>query len=130
VHLHKQATVLCPLLAMRGDERLAATVGEVLRLHDEVVELSHSLVLFWEPTDDLADEERAGFADTVDAVTSRLRRLASLAERELFPACETVLPADDRIGCGEELARIDAARTSRRAWHERLAPVAARWLPH
>ena len=127
VHLHKHATVVGPALAMHGDEDLATAIGDVLRVHDEVVELVHSLVLFWEPADDLSPDERAGFADTVDAVAARLRRLARIDEEELFPACEALVPADDLIGWAEDFARVDAARTSRATWTERLAPLVARW---
>jgi hemerythrin-like domain-containing protein len=127
VHLHKEASLVCPALAMQGDEELAAAVGEVLRLHDEVVELGHSLVLFWEPVTDLSEEERAGFADTVDAVAARLRRLARIDEERLFPVCESAVPADDLIGWAEEFARVDAVRGSRQTWDQRLAPLVARW---
>ncbi len=127
VHLHKEASTVCAAAAMHGDDALAALVGEVLRMHGEVVELVHWLVLFWEPVDDLSAAERVGFADTIDAVVGRLQRLASIDEQRLFPAFEAHVPPDDRIGWTAELARVDGSRTSRRAWTERLAPVLARW---
>jgi hemerythrin-like domain-containing protein len=128
VHLHKEAAVVWPAVAVHGDEALAGAVGEAMRLHDEIVELSHSLVLFWEPIGELSPEERVGFADTVDAVVGRVQRVATLDEQRLFPACEAGVPPDDRVGWAAEFARIDAARTPRAAWCQRLAPLLARWV--
>lgn len=127
VHLHKEATVVFPAVAMHADEAVAAAVGEALRLHDEIVELTHSLVLFWEPVAELSSAERAGLADTVDAVASRLRRLAAIDEQRLLPACDALVPADDLLDWAVEFDRIERERTSRRHWDERLAPLVARW---
>jgi hemerythrin-like domain-containing protein len=127
VHLQKEALVVCPALAMHGDDGHAGAVGEALRLHDEIVELGHSLVLFWEPVGELSAAERAGFADTVDALSARVRRLAALDEQRLFPACETLVPPDDRLEWPRQFARIAATRTSRATWEQRLAPLLARW---
>lgn len=127
VHLRKEAELVCPAAAMHGSEALAAEVGDVFRLHDEVAELVHSLVLFWEPTDDLGDDERRGFADTVDAVCARLQRLAEREETAFFPLCDAEVPADDQL---DWLARFDALereRTPRAEWARRLEPALARW---
>src|SRR5262245_50001544 len=35
VHMRKEAELVCPAVAMRGDDRAAATVGELFRLHEE-----------------------------------------------------------------------------------------------
>lgn len=128
VHLHKESSLVCPALAMHGSEHTAALVGDVLRVHDEVTELTHSLVLFWEPVSELSREEQAGFADTVDAVVGRLRRLAELEENELFPACDAGVPADDQLGWAREFEGIERGRSSRADWTARLAPLEGRWL--
>lgn len=128
VHLHKEASVVCPALAMHGSEDAARLVGEVLRLHDEIVELTHSLVLFWEPTSDLSHDERIGFADTVDAVVARLRRLERMEEADLLPWCDQQVPVDDQLEWVAGFERIERDRSSRQVWAERLAPLAASWV--
>jgi hemerythrin-like domain-containing protein len=127
VHLHKQASVVLPALAMRGDDAMAQTVGDVLRLHDEVIELAHSLVLFWEPVARLSLEERLGFADTVDAVVARLARLRARDERELLPAADALVPADDQLDWLAQFERIERERSSRQAWVAPLGALATRW---
>jgi hemerythrin-like domain-containing protein len=129
VHMHKESMVVCPALAMHGSEDAATLVGEVLRVHDEVVELTHALVMFWEPASELSAAERAGFAQTVDAVIARLRRLAATEEAELFPACDAAVPADDQLDWMPEFVRAEAGRASRREWRDRLAVLATRWCP-
>ncbi len=127
VHLRKEAELVCPAAAMHGSDDLAAEVGEVYRLHDEVAELVHSLVLFWEPTDDLDADERRGFADTVDAVCSRLRRLADREESAFFPLCDAEVPADDQLDWMARFEALERERTSRAEWSRQLGPVLARW---
>lgn len=128
VHLHKESAMVWPAIAMHGSEHMAHLVGEVLRVHDEIVELTHSLVLFWEPASELSDDERIGFADTVDAVVARLRRLESLEEDALFPWCDAEVPVDDQLEWVAEFERIERGRFPRSGWAERLAPLAAAWL--
>lgn len=127
VHLHKESTALLPRLAMHGDEPTAHAVGDVLRLHDEIGELVHSLVLFWEPSTDLTAAERHGFAETVDAVVARCRRLAALEEGSLFPEFDRTVPADDQLDCQRECAAVEAERSAVAVWSQRLAPLAVRW---
>ena len=80
VHMRKETELVCPAVAMRGDDRAAATVGELLRLHEEVTELSHSLVLFWEPVGELSPAERSGFADTAAGLASRILLMQSIED--------------------------------------------------
>jgi len=112
VHMRQEDDLLGPALAMRGDDRAAALVGELLRLHEEIRELSHSLVLFWEPVGELTAEERAGFADTVDALVSRQEKRHRLEETELFPAYDATIPADDQLGWMDEARAIAAGRSA------------------
>lgn len=128
VHLHMESTAVLSRLAMHGDEPCARAVGDVLRIHDEIAELSHSLVMFWEPSDELTPEERLGFAETVEAVVGRCRRLEQVEESVLFPSFEAMVPPDDQIDCLRECAAIEAERSSGRVWAQRLAPLTARWL--
>jgi hemerythrin-like domain-containing protein len=128
VHLRKEAELVCPAAAMHGSDDVAAEVGEVFRLHDEVTELVHSLVLFWEPTDDLGADERRGFADTVDAVCARLRRLAEREESAFFPLCDAEVPADDQLDWLARFEALERERTPRAEWAMRLEPALARWV--
>ncbi len=128
VHLRKEAELVCPAVAMRGDEHAAALVGELMRLHEEVAELIHALVLFWEPTSDLSPGERAGFADTVEALATRILRMQRLEESELLPACEAIVPADDQLEWVEQFAQLDAERGGLLPWHARLQKIAAKRL--
>jgi hemerythrin-like domain-containing protein len=127
VHMRKESAVLFPAAAMYGEDQVAAGVGDALRVHAEVEELTHSLVLFWEPTADLDDAERIGFADTVQAVQQRLERLAELEETALFPLCDAEAPADDQLGWLDQFLAFERERTSLAAWQRQLAPVLARW---
>lgn len=127
VHLRKEAELVCPAAAMHGSDAVAAEVGDVYRVHDEVAELVHSLMLFWEPTPDLGADERRGFADTVDAVCARLRRLAEREEAEFFPLCDGEVPADDQLDWLAQFATFERERTSRDDWARRLEPTLARW---
>ena len=127
VHLYKESAAVLSRLAMHGDESTARVVGDVLRIHDEIAELSHSLVMFWEPTAELTAEERSGFVETVDAVVSRCRRLDRVEESVLFPAFDAAVPPDDQLDCHRECAAIEAERSSGRVWALRLSPLMARW---
>jgi hypothetical protein len=130
VHMRKESLVVCPAAAMHGDDAVAGEVGDVLRVHAEIEELVHSLVLFWEPTADLDEAERQGFADTVAAIRQRLARLTELEESALFPLCEAQVPADDQldwaVAAGERCAR--AAGTRRNGTGDRCARAVAAGL--
>ncbi|MFK7739410.1 MAG: hemerythrin domain-containing protein [Planctomycetota bacterium] len=128
VHMRKEDDVVAPAVAMHADERLAGIVGELFRLGEEITELTHSLVLFWEPIGELTDVERLGFANTVDALVARLGRRHQLEEDELFPACDQHVPADDRLGWSERFAELEADRGDAASWHTRIETLAKRWL--
>jgi len=128
VHMRKEDEVLGPAVAMRGDERSAEIVGELFRLHEEISELLHSLVLFWEPLGELTSEERAGFAATVDALVARLERRQELEEQVLFPACDRYVPADDQLHWLQEFARLEVERGTRSQWCDEIDALATRWL--
>lgn len=128
VHLRKESDVVCPAVAMSGDERAATLVGDLVRMHDEVGELLHSLVLFWEPVGELTPAERHGFAETAATLVARVQRMQELEEREVFPICEATVPADDLLGFCAQFAGLERARGSAAAWRPRLAALAQRWL--
>lgn len=128
VHMRKEDEVLGPAVAMRGDERSAAIVGELFRLHEEIAELLHSLVLFWEPLGELTPDERNGFAATVDALVQRLERRQQLEEQELFPACDRYVPADDQLHWLEEFTQLEVERGRRSEWVDQIDALATRWL--
>ena len=127
VHLRKEIEMVCPAVAMRGCDQVAELVGELMRLHDEVEELIHSLILFWEPTADLTPDEQAGFADTVEAVATRLHRMQQLEEAQLFPACDAAVPADDQLDWSDRFRQLEQERDTRAVWAKRLAPLLPRW---
>jgi hemerythrin-like domain-containing protein len=127
VHLRKEIELVCPAVAMRGDDRAAELVGELMRLHEEVGELTHSLILFWVPVDDLTTEERAVFADTCEAVTARLARMQQLEEAQLFPACDASIPADDQLDWIDRFGQLEQERGTRSIWAQRLAPLLPQW---
>lgn len=128
VHLRKEANFLLPALAMHADNRRAERVGELFRLHEEVVDLSHTLMLFWEPREELSAEERSGFAEAIAALCWRLQRLQAIEEAELFTFAEAAIPADDRLQWHEEFERIDRERGRREAWNTTLQALWARWV--
>jgi hemerythrin-like domain-containing protein len=127
VHLRKEQDVLLPAVAMRGDDDAARQVGELMRLHEELTELTHSLVLFWEPLGELSPAEESGFADTVDAVVARVRRMQSLEERHLFPTCDAVVPADDQLDWLAQWQRLENERGGHAVWAPRIARLARDW---
>jgi hemerythrin-like domain-containing protein len=129
VHLRKETDLVFPAVAMQADERAAAVVGELTLLQEEVTDLTHSLVLFWEPVGELTADERTGFAATVDALVARLRRMEELEETELFPACDAAVPADDQLSWLEHFACLERERGSRGTWSGRIRELADRWLP-
>ncbi|HEX6812255.1 MAG TPA: hemerythrin domain-containing protein [Planctomycetota bacterium] len=128
VHMRKETELVCPAVAMRGDHRAAATVGRLLRLHAEVTELSHSLVLFWEPVGELSPAERLGFADTAAGLASRILLMQSIEERELFPACDASVPADDQLEWAATIQQQEAARGSCGSWARRITTLARKWV--
>lgn len=127
-HLRKENEILGPAIAMRGDDEAATLVGELLRMQDDVSELIHSLVLFWEPLGELTSAERAGFADTAAAFAARQRRMMDLEERQLFPACDAAVPADDQLDWVAAFARLEAERAPRADWQRRIDALAGAWL--
>jgi hemerythrin-like domain-containing protein len=128
VHLRKESDVVCPAVVMCGDERTAGLVGDLMRKHDEVSELLHSLVLFWEPVGDLTAAEQEGFADTADTLAARVHRMQELEENHLFPACEATVPADDLLGWKQQFAELERERGAAAAWRTRLEELAQRWV--
>lgn len=128
VHMRKEDEILAPAVAMRADEEAAAIVGELLRLREEITELAHSLVLFWEPIDDLTDAERTGFVETVKALVARLERRQLLEENELFPACDASVPPDDQLDWLKQFAQLEAERSSRAFWATKVDQLATNWL--
>ncbi|MCK5944373.1 MAG: hemerythrin domain-containing protein [Planctomycetes bacterium] len=128
VHMRKEDEILGPAVAMRGDERAAEMVGELFRLHEEITELLHSLVLFWEPLGELTDAERGGFAETVVALIARLERRQHIEEQLLFPACDRFVPADDQLHWLEEFNQLEVERGARAEWSDRIDALATRWL--
>lgn len=126
VHLRKESDWIWPAVAMRGEERAAELVGELLRAHESLTDLVHALVMFWDPSD-LSPAERAGFADTVEALCDCLRRMQQIEEQELFPACDAAVPADDQIDWLGQFDRLEAERGTRALWAERLRPAIGRW---
>ncbi|MFY9342507.1 MAG: hemerythrin domain-containing protein [Planctomycetota bacterium] len=127
VHFHKEGTWVLPALAVHGDERTAELVGRQLRRQEEVVELIHTLMLFWEPTSALSAAERAGFAETVGAIASRLQQMCTAEEAQLFAMCEAKVPADDRLEWREQFARLERERGGCDRWLPRLQALAAKW---
>lgn len=125
VHMRKDTEVVWPALAMHGEEPTAARIGELFRLHADVTDLVHSLMLFWEPVDDLSVPERLGFADTVFALVARVRRMQRLEESVLFPACDDV-PADDRLDWSRRFSELEAGRLPS-AWSARIAILERTW---
>ncbi|MBL8727094.1 MAG: hemerythrin domain-containing protein [Planctomycetes bacterium] len=128
VHLRKESEVLCPAVAMGGDERAAALVGDLVRMHEEVGELLHTLVLFWEPVGELTTDEQQGFADTATTFASLVARMQGIEEERLFPACDATVPADDQLSWNEQFAQFDRDPAAIAAWRARLDVLAARWL--
>lgn len=127
VHMRKEAEVVWPAIAMRGDDRSAALVGELLRSHEAVTELVHSLIMFWEPVDDLSSSERQGFADTVTTLSSHVLRMQGI-EETLLRACETTVPADDQLDWPQRFAELEVGRRSCRSWSKRLTDLARTWM--
>ena len=126
-HLRKENEVVWPTLAMRGSDETASTVGRLMLEQEEAIELINTLVVFWEPADELTDEESLGFADTVDALHTRVCLMLENEER-LFPACRQVVPADDRVDWPAQFAAISAARAPRSSWKVTLRRIAADWI--
>ena len=82
VHMRKETELVCPAVAMRGDERAAATVGELLRLHEPAAFVQFDAACYrahWIEGRDLGDPDelralvRAAGADP-DAADERLAR--------------------------------------------------------
>ena len=127
VHLRKENEAVCPAVAMRGDDAAAALVGELMRMQEEVTELVHSLVLFWEPVGELTPDERRGFAETVAALTARVLRMQELEEQRLFPMCDAAIPADDQLDWVTNFSALDADRGGAMAWGNCIGTLARRW---
>jgi len=128
VHMRKEDEIIAPAVAMMADDDAAAAVGELFRLHEEIAELAHSLVMFWEPIGDLTASERSGFAETVKALVARLERRQQIEEETLFPACDQSVPGDDQLEWNDQFQQLENERGSRQDWQERIDTLAARWL--
>lgn len=129
VHMRKEHDLVYPAVAMCADEPAAERVGELLRLHEQVAELTHALVLFWEPAGELTAPERAAFAATADVLVARLREMRRIEDCELFPACNGAVPADDQLDWQESFAQLEHDRGSREQWAACIDALASRWLP-
>lgn len=128
VHMRKEDELLGPAVAMRGDDHAASLVGELFRLQQEIEELLHALVLFWEPLGKLTDEERGGFTAAVSALVQRFERRQQLEEQELFPACDRYVGADDQLDWLEAFAQLEVERGCRSEWSDKIDALTSRWL--
>jgi hemerythrin-like domain-containing protein len=126
VHMRKERELVYPGFAMRANEA-ALLVGELMRLQEELSELAQALVVLWEPIGELTSDERTGFADTVQAIESRLARLKQLEEGQLFCACDRIVPADDQLDWLRQFERLERDRGSAAVWRERMLELAQRW---
>lgn len=126
-HFRKESEHLWPAVAMRGEEATAAQVGELLRLQQEVTDLVHSLVLFWEPVGELTAAERLGFADTIVALDCHMQHMRRIEEDELFAACDAAVPADDQLDWVPAFRMIDGDKTSRDAWSKLVGALQRKW---
>ncbi|MDO8349518.1 MAG: hemerythrin domain-containing protein [Planctomycetota bacterium] len=127
IHFRKENELVWPAVAMRGEERSAALVGDLLRLQDEVAELVHTLVVFWEPVGELTSAEREGFAATATALVAQLRRMQELEEHELFRMCDATVPADDQLGWLAAFAQLDGERGPLAQWATRIDRLVRDW---
>jgi len=125
-HFRKENGFVWPAIAMRAEESAAIAVGELMRAQEEVTELVTSLVVFWEPAGELCEDERRGFADTVDALVSNLERMQKV-EEDLFCICNRDVPADDQLDWTEKFSRLEAERACRAAWEPKLRALCADW---
>mgnify|MGYP001175083768 CR=1 FL=1 len=127
-HFRKENEHLWPALAMRGDDAVCAAIGDLLRMQDEVTDLVHSLVMFWEPVSELTSAERQGFAEATSMLLSRMQRMRALEEELLFQACDSTVPADDKLEWGPAFVALEGGRQPRSAWAAQLQQLAASWV--
>lgn len=128
VHHAKEADHLFPAVALHGDDAAAEAAGLMYGEHDETRELLHSLMMFWEPIDDLSAAEREGFARTATTYAQRLGRHMEIEEQRLFRSAERLVPADDLLTLAEEFSHLDRTRRGARHWRPIIDELAARWL--
>ena len=126
--MRKEDALVGPAVAMRGDDRAAELVGSLFRLREEIDELLHSLVLFWEPIGTLTEEEQQGFLAAVEALVQRLKRRQQLEEEELFPACNRFVGADDQLHWIPAFREPEVERGRRDDWSGQIDALANRWL--
>ncbi len=119
VHHQKESAVFYPFAAMTGGDDAAESVGELIADHDESKTLLHSLTVFWEPTDLLADERKA-FAEVARAYGGRLLRHMETEEEFLFPSAASI-PGDDRIKFLEEFEEIASGHRTAGDWEPEIA---------
>jgi hemerythrin-like domain-containing protein len=127
-HFRKENEHLWPALAMRGDEASCARIGDLLRMQDEVTDLVHSLVMFWEPVSELTSAEREGFAEAIAMLLARMHRMRILEEEILFRVCDATVPADDQLDWGPAFAQLEAGRVPRQTWVAQIQRLAQTWV--
>lgn len=127
VHFRKESDVVFPAIAMHGTDQDAEQIGLALRLQDEALSLVHSLLLFWEPSGDFTEAERAGFADAVQTLAGLCERMTELEERAIFAVVASRVPPDDRLDWPAAFAAIEQDRRPRGAWQPVLARLEQRW---
>jgi hemerythrin-like domain-containing protein len=125
MHFRKEGDQLWPALMMQSDDQAAAAIGDLMRLQDEVLELLHALVLFWEPAGDLTAEERQGFAATTRALAASVARMQQIEEQRLFTACDANIPLDDQMDWDAPFARLQSGRDH---WPAAIRRLARTWL--
>jgi len=127
VHHAKEADHLFPALALHSDDTVAEAVGLLFGEHDDTRGLLHSLMMFWEPVDDLVPAERDGFAQTARTYAQRLDRHMEIEEQALFGPARHSIPADDRITLMERFEELDRERRGARYWRPIVAELETRW---
>ena len=75
----------------------------------------------------LAKEAAESGRDPAD-IRARVQRMHQLEERELFPACDASIPADDQLGFCERFAELERERGGVAEWRARVRALARTWL--
>ena len=126
VHHCKEARHLLPAVASRAGDATVEAAGILIIEHDETRELLHSLMMFWEPVDDLTPAERQGFAETARTYARRMQRHMEIEEGSLFRAARRLIPPDDLLALDASFGHVDERSSSAR-WRAKLVDLRSRW---
>jgi hemerythrin-like domain-containing protein len=128
VHCQVESECLLQGVSVHGNEKDLEHVGALVRAHEDLQTLVHSLAVLWEPRGNLTAAEREGFVRATDSLCKLFERSIELEETWLFAAARRV-PLDDQLDWPAHFETLHTSHRPSGEWHRDIEALGDRWCP-